>query len=256
VDEGPGRLYAALPESHIVQDIYIPVEQRKNGKARKSARADSGVLSKLPKVALPFPVRMSKVLDYCQTVTLTASSSGNSAGTAQIWRLNSLYDPDYSGTGHQPRFYDQICSLGYAEYLVRKADITLTFSDPSADGMYVAVAYDQPSLLNPIGGTYYDYLDEAPQVLVRSVNNTGSQMIVLRGHVDCAELSNVTGLQYETDRSNFGALTTANPAKSPVLQVAAGVMSPSNSSTPTIQCHVRLRFYSEFLGNKDWPGAS
>ncbi len=199
---------------------------------------------------------MTKWLDYCQTVTLTASASGNTSGTAQIWRLNSAYDPDYSGAGHQPRFYDQICSLGYAEYLVKRARIDLTFSDPSSDGMYVAVGYDTPPLADPIGGIFLDYLDEAPQFMVRPVNNTGSQVVNLKGEVSCAAIAQVSEEQYRAERSYFGALTTANPSKSPVLQVACGVISPSNLSTPTIQCHVRLSLLVEFLGNKDYPASS
>jgi len=242
-----------IPESYSKNKTNKKTTKNAVVRKRDTAR---GALSSLVSVALPFPRVLRKTLDYCQTVTLTASSTGNAAGGAQIWRLNSLFDPDYSGVGHQPRFYDQIVALGYSEYIVHRTDITLTFSDPSADGMYVCVAYDTPALLDPIASVFYDYLDEAPTTLVRSINNTGSQIVELKGSVSCAAASNVSEAQYRNERSYFGALTSASPSKSPVIQVAAGVMLPSNTSTPTVQCHIRMRFHAEFLGNKDYPGAS
>lgn len=38
------------------------------------------------------------------------------------FRLNSLYDPDYTGTGHQPRFFDQWSAI-YGSYNVYKVRV-------------------------------------------------------------------------------------------------------------------------------------
>lgn len=41
-----------------------------------------------------------------------------------VWNANSLYDPDQTGTGHQPMYYDQM-NLIYDHYVVIAAKITL-----------------------------------------------------------------------------------------------------------------------------------
>lgn len=45
----------------------------------------------------------------------------------QVFRGNSVYDPDYTGVGVQPYGYDEICALGYAAYCVRASKITVNF---------------------------------------------------------------------------------------------------------------------------------
>jgi hypothetical protein len=42
---------------------------------------------------------------------------------AQVFRINSLYDPDLTNTGHQPNFYDQLTSSIYQQYLVMGAQV-------------------------------------------------------------------------------------------------------------------------------------
>lgn len=57
--------------------------------------------------------RMQK-LRYVQDVQLT--STAGAPGFYQF-RANSLYDPDYTGTGHQPMRFDQMAAI-YADYCV------------------------------------------------------------------------------------------------------------------------------------------
>lgn len=65
---------------------------------------------------------------YAQEFTLAAAAGST---TSQIMRANSLYDPDYSGTGHQPLGYDQ-WSVFYDHYVVIGCKIKVTF-DASAE---------------------------------------------------------------------------------------------------------------------------
>jgi len=41
---------------------------------------------------------------------------------AQVFRLNSLFDPDLSGTGHQPLYYDQLTTV-YGQYCVTAVSV-------------------------------------------------------------------------------------------------------------------------------------
>lgn len=64
--------------------------------------------------ALPIPVTKRVRLEYAQNYLLSSTSS---AIAYQQWRINSLYDPDYTGAGHQPMGYDYLATQ-YSTYCV------------------------------------------------------------------------------------------------------------------------------------------
>lgn len=55
-----------------------------------------------------------------------ASSAGSLVRHA--WSANSIYDPDFTGTGHQPLYFDQYAAI-YDQYVVLGAKITITFAN-------------------------------------------------------------------------------------------------------------------------------
>lgn len=62
-------------------------------------------------------------LTYCDTKTITPGT-----GAAHHWfRLNNLHDPDYTGGGHQPAFYDN-WKLLFKNYRVLKASWSITMA--------------------------------------------------------------------------------------------------------------------------------
>lgn len=67
--------------------------------------------------------RQKVTLKYFDSRTVTATTGG-SFGTT--YRLNSLYDPDATGVGHQPRGFDQVAEL-YQKYVVTKASVIVNF---------------------------------------------------------------------------------------------------------------------------------
>jgi len=62
-----------------------------------------------------FPISIMKKLRYVDTITLNPSSV---ALALHAFRANSIYDPDYTGTGHQPRGTDNIMPTLYNHYTV------------------------------------------------------------------------------------------------------------------------------------------
>lgn len=72
-----------------------------------------------------FPDGLITNLQYCAAVSLTPS-----AGTptpVYVFRLASLFDPDYTSTGTQPYWFDQLAAV-YERYKVLGAKITVNFS--------------------------------------------------------------------------------------------------------------------------------
>lgn len=81
--------------------------------------SDSGPgRTKLYKSLSPFPEVRQATFTYCDIVSMSVSS-----GAGQyIFCANGLYDPDVTGTGHQPYFFDQLMAV-YNHYFVKSAHI-------------------------------------------------------------------------------------------------------------------------------------
>jgi len=86
-----------------------------------------------------FPDRMITKLRYVDNLELTANAG---VVAANVFRLNSCFDPDLSGVGHQPMYYDQFAgavgSGPYSRYRVVSAKINVTLSLNSPPPLGVA----------------------------------------------------------------------------------------------------------------------
>lgn len=104
---------------------------RKSVKAR-SKRSSTALTARgvsVPRNVFGFPRQFKTLIRYNDTITIQ-SSSGNAGGN--IFRLNSVYDPDYTGAGHQPLYLDQFAAV-YGRYVVTGADIKADFSPLTDD---------------------------------------------------------------------------------------------------------------------------
>ncbi len=91
------------------------VERRKTKKSRgapfrvRDVLDDDGFMgnkvTQVQRGVAPFAADFLVRLRYFEQVTVSTTSSVNTA-SVYSFRLNSLYDPNYSGTGHQPYQFD------------------------------------------------------------------------------------------------------------------------------------------------------
>lgn len=111
----------------------MPVYKRKREmkpygpkRRRKVAIVSPGRMTRLSLKAgvLGFPNTLETTLRYSEIVYLT-STSGSVAQYA--FRLNSLFDPNFTGTGHQPYYFDQLAAV-YKRYTIRNAKMQAKFS--------------------------------------------------------------------------------------------------------------------------------
>lgn len=112
----PRRRYVAKRKPRVYKKKR---KYKRKSKTSKSARQLSNNFA-LPGIS---PVKV---------VTLpyhTALSLGSTVGSQQVWsfKMNDIYDPDYTGTGHQPLGHDQ-WALYYTQYSVIGAKVTAKFS--------------------------------------------------------------------------------------------------------------------------------
>jgi hypothetical protein len=161
-------------------------------------------------------------------------------GTEKAYIMNDLYDPDYSGAGHQPYYHDQLAAV-YGQYIVTAAEFIWTFSNPSADGMCVGVAIN-PSTQGTtvITGNYPYTFTERPNSCLRWINDSGSQNVTVRQRVSMPELEGVSYNEFISNdnyRANFGS----QPSKKFFLRAAAA--QTVSGSQQTIQFSLELRMH-------------
>lgn len=97
-----------------------PYRRRRRRFAYRKKRASAGprVINTRSVIA---PDSILVKLPYSDTAYTTATGT---FGALQKFRLNSIYDPDYSGSGHQPMGYDQWTAI-YERYTVIGAKVEL-----------------------------------------------------------------------------------------------------------------------------------
>jgi hypothetical protein len=96
----------------------------------KANQGRSFAIRGFPSFQDAYPAQIRRKLPYVANFTVVGSATVGVIGTAYTLSLNSLYDPDVSGTGHQPYGFDQYCSSTgpYLRYKVVgvKAHVTAT----------------------------------------------------------------------------------------------------------------------------------
>jgi len=148
--------------------------------------------------ALGLPAVFKQKLRYVESIVLVAATG--SLGTYQ-WRTNSLFDPNLTGTGHQPYGFDQMKTY-YASYLVRSSKISVECLASSA---IVALAGIHTSAEASTGITTADgYMEpgKGQGGLVYS-NST-------RGFESKWSLASIV----DHDPADYSALVSANPTNS------------------------------------------
>jgi len=162
-----------------------------------------------------FPLRIKRTLRYAQTNVIDVPNFGTSA---QVFRANSLFDPDFTGTGHQPNGFDQLM-VAYNHFTVVSARIEVRVVQAGTGGGSIepgaiVVGYSDT-------GTFMaSQADYATCVEKRNVMATGfygvatstGNAFVLRGALNVARLLGKTEQQI-VEMANLRGNASANPVE-------------------------------------------
>jgi len=75
-----------------------------------------------------FPTKLQVKHRYADNINFAAAAAGTATYS---FRANGMYDPDYSGTGHQPLYFDQLAAV-YDHFTVLKSWIKITVTNTTA----------------------------------------------------------------------------------------------------------------------------
>lgn len=165
--------------------------RRKPYTASKRSRVQG---SKLSMQSAPLPSRLTSHMKYYDNVQIAAVTGTN--GT-YVFNAAGLFDPDVTGTGHQPRGFDQLMPL-YENYTVVGAKITAKFMNSSAVNQTVGIATLQstvtaPGLTKYMEGRWVTSRNIAPIASMSQTTLTATYSPKMIGYDAPLEVDNLKG---------------------------------------------------------------
>jgi hypothetical protein len=174
-----------------------------------------------------FPARTTKTLRYSGNFGLSSTSG---VVASYVLRANDLFDPDFTGTGHQPMGFDQMMVF-YNHFCVTHARLVVTAKAATGTASTVAVRVDASS--TPL--TVIDQIIEfggLVQVELESIGNFGANK-VLELRASIPKLQGVSMSAMTADPTLRGDAATS-PTEISYFHIqcwnAAGVTSAVNIS--------------------------
>lgn len=190
---------------------------------------------------------------YVENVTIPHGALG--VPSVYTFRANSIYDPNYTGVGHQPLHHDRYTSL-YNHYTVLGAKIKATFATANATqytGVICGIKLDDNGTLGTTlsnivehGSTYtsYKYMDF-------TVATGKGRTIVKRGFSP----KKFFGLKdIKDNRDSVGAPSGSNPAEMAYFTCFYGHLN-GTQVLPDVDLNVEIEYLVQFSEPIDQPSS-
>ncbi len=207
---------------------------------RKTIRKEKIPRSLGPQAVAPDSVRVQ--LRYNTRGGLNTTATGFAA---QVFNLSSLYDPDYSASGHQPTGFDQ-WMLIYNRYRVYNVRVHVKFAcHPSEQTQTFETTMVPQTSTTTTYSTIAEYIEDPRAqfgVLRPGVNSE------IMGSYDLQEMFGTSKAQF-ADIVYSGTETTS-PSTSYYLHIAVESMIGAASAQSVLWC-ARLDYDCEFYERKN-----
>ncbi len=172
-----------------------------------------------------FPDRLVTKLRYSDV--LSAASVAGALNT-YIFRWNSTFDPDFSGTGHQPLYRDTYAGI-YDQYAVVRASARIRFDNTSsAVGFIVGVVTDDDTTPSSTFQTLMEQSHGKTTSLTGLTGSHSSHEFVISW--DAAKILNIDPFTSETYKTAVGS----NPTEVSTLIMWSKPIDGSSTATALI----------------------
>lgn len=165
----------------------------------------------------------------------------------QQFRLNSLYDPDYSGTGHQPYYYDQLAAL-YNYYTVYGCSVEIEAGTETTTSTVLLVMGPALDSATP---TDLELQKERPQSRWAMLDAGGEAKTIQR-YYRIHSIFGRTKRQVLSD-DTFSATSNNNPYKQVYLNINA--IATDKTAVATVNCNITITYYAQWYGRADIAGS-
>jgi len=188
----------------------------------------------------PIPDRFLTKLRYSTLHALT--TAGVAIPASYQFRLNSIFDPDLTGTGHQPLGHDEMATL-YQKYTVRGVAWHITFTNQSTTDYADVCVMLRP---NTTAVSLMSTALETEHVRRGVVGpESGSRNIMtMKGYASIAKIRGVKASKVEIE-NEYSALIGANPNIVPTLQVY--VENQNVNASITVNFRLEMVYYVTFF---------
>jgi len=192
------------------------------------------------------PQRLNTRMKYVTYFNIDPGTGGQ-LGT-YVFRANSLFDPDYTSTGHQPLGFDQLAGL-YAHYVVNKATARVyvrTFEASNKEALIVGTYLS--SSYAPITNSALTLCEQRPDTVTyafrdSAVSTGGTNIPYLKAPTYDAR--RFFGCKDPTDREDIGAAVGANPADGAYWIVF--IQSPQGYDVASTPCIMHIEYDVTFF---------
>ncbi len=155
--------------------------------------------------------RCLSTFKYNEVVDLSAATT---VGAQYVFKLNGMFDPNTTGTGHQPYGFDQMLNI-YQRYCVIRAKYTIIVAN-SNDRMFVGAIAASTVTATVTNAATYNLAAESPYAIIKTINYNGGPPITITKSIATNLLLGVTEQQMMAD-DLFQGTTTTDPTNLTVL---------------------------------------
>lgn len=190
------------------------------------------------------PDRLIVKLPYYEQFTLSDAAR---PGSNFFWNLNSIWDPNRSGIGHNPSYFTAWSNI-YNRYRVLGVKARVTFQQ----------ARDGGSDLNPNGCRVFMYAandsvqtgDESQMEQSHMISGTihpqGKPIQTLTKYFNCQRITGRTVQQYMAD-DRYQATMKTNPQEVITLTAGARSLTPGAVTLQAVYATIHLTYYVELF---------
>lgn len=214
----------------------------KNG---NSSRTVARTLPGAQRGYLPFGRTYYARLPYVENSYIAATTL---SAVGYTYSANSVYDPRYQLGGSQPFQYD-LLSTAYGRVWVHGAAVTLTFTNPTEDGMYCGYRVRGSGNLTTTAGHNIDYIQEMRDSHLSPINNSGKQTKTFKFYVNNPRVFGITKAQYAN--LEYSHTTVGNPVAHVWIEPFA--ISTFTSSGAIIRYNMKITYYCQFTDSLTQP---
>lgn len=223
-------------------------KRRAGVRRRRVARPRRHPTTLVNRSLAPFAQRYITKMKYAEQLNIVGPALGGL--TQYAFNLNSIFDPNRTGVGHQPYGHDTMATI-YNRYRVVRCNYVISgfaIGGSTGDSYGIIAAMPSNELAAVTGGV--SEVQENPKVkFVTQAPNDGSK--VLRGSVYIPSLMGRTKAQYMAD-DRFQATFGSSPSELGILNVFSGLMNGASEQI-TCKLNVVLEYVVECFDFKQLP---
>lgn len=157
--------------------------------------------------------RCQSTFKYNEVIDMSAATT---VGGQYVFKLNGMFDPNTTGTGHQPYGFDQMMNI-YQRYVVTRAKYTIVVGNTN-DRMFVGTIAASTVTTSVTNAATYNLAAESPHSIIKSLNYNGGPPVTIERSHESTQLLGVTKRQLLAD-DLFQGTTTTDPTNLTVLTI-------------------------------------